>query len=128
MFILIIRRFIILRSYHVNASSITPSECHFLYCKVYYVIGKTSTSITLSSTFFESTLALFYYINTYQRMNRVREAPNKYQRRSHKNTRKVIHPVIKWKTFTTGNCNDAYLMWKTRERQVINKHFSVKPR
>ena len=41
---------------HVNASSITPSECHFLYCKVYYVVGKTSTSITLSITFFESTL------------------------------------------------------------------------
>ena len=45
-----------LRNYHANASSVTPSECHFLYCKVYYVFGKTLTSITLSFTFFESTL------------------------------------------------------------------------
>ena len=45
-----------LRNYHANASSVKPSECHFLYCKVCYVFGKTLTSITLSTTFFESTL------------------------------------------------------------------------
>ena len=45
-----------LRNYHANASSVTLSECHFLYSKVYYVFGKTLTSITLSFTFFESTL------------------------------------------------------------------------
>lgn len=44
------------RNYHANASSVTPSECHFLYCKVYYVFRKTLTSITLSFIFFESTL------------------------------------------------------------------------
>ena len=45
-----------LRNFHANASSVTPSESHFLYCKVYYVFGKTLTSITQSFTFFDSTL------------------------------------------------------------------------
>ena len=36
-----------LHNYHANASSITWLECHFLYCKVYYVFGETLTSIAL---------------------------------------------------------------------------------
>lgn len=39
-------------------------------------------------------------------MNWIWETPYQNQGRCHKNARKIIHSVIKWKTLTTRNCND----------------------
>ena len=44
--------------------------------------------------------------NTYQGMNWIWKTPYQNQWWCHKNAGKIIHSVIKWKTFTTRNCND----------------------
>ena len=44
---------------------------------------------------------------THQGMYGIWKTPNKNQGRCHKNARKIVHSVIKWKALSTGNCYDS---------------------